>query len=85
MSSLDSFSASGSSPQSTQSIGADFICSGYGSLYLLRPITDNARFWIDAHLDPDRQTFGDSVVVEHRYIWNILIAIQDDGLVVSRG
>ncbi len=79
----DSFVSSGNSP--TQAGNPDFTCSGYGSLYLLRPLNDNARVWIDTHIDPEHQTFGDSVVIEHRYVWNILLALQDDGLAVFRG
>lgn len=29
-------------------------------------------------------TFGNAVVVEHRYVWAILEGIENDGLVVAR-
>jgi hypothetical protein len=80
MSSLDSFSASGSSPTSSP----DFVCSGYGSLYLLRPLNQTARLWIETHIHHEHQTFADSVVIEHRYVWDVQRGILDDGLAVSR-
>jgi hypothetical protein len=76
----DSFVASGTSPTSSP----DFICSGYGSLYLLRPLNPTARLWIETHIDADHQTFADSVVIEHRYVWDVLRGILEDGLAVSR-
>ena len=76
----DSFAASGSSP--TRS---DFLCENHGSVFLLRPISPSALAWIEEHLPPDRITFGNAVVVEPRYVWAILVGIQDDGLAVSRG
>ena len=36
-----------------------------------------AHSWIEEHLPEDAQWFGDSVVLEHRYIWTILDGIQD--------
>jgi len=78
----DSFVASGNSPTSSP----DFICSGNGSLYLLRPLNQIiARLWIETHIHPEHQTFAGSVVVEHRYVWDVLRGILEDGLAVSRG
>jgi len=77
----DSFVASGNSPTSSP----DLICSGYGSLYLLRPLNQTARLWIETHIDPGHQTFADSVVIEHRHVWDVLRGILEDGLAVSRG
>jgi hypothetical protein len=79
MSSPDSFAASGSSPT------PDFRCENHGSVFLLYLLTQPAYSWVREHLPEDAQHFGDAIVVEHRYVWNILIAVQDDGLAVSRG
>jgi len=76
----DSFAASGSSPT-----GPDFICGNHGSIFLLRPISPAAFLWIHESLPADRQMFGKTAAVEHRYIWTILDGIQDAGLAVSRG
>jgi hypothetical protein len=75
----DSFVASGSSPT------ADFVCENHGSVFLLRPISAAAFAWIEEHLPSDRLTFGNAVVIEPRYVWAILVGLQDDGLVVTRG
>jgi hypothetical protein len=82
MSSHDSFAASGSSPTE---VGPDFFCENHGSIFLLRPVSPSAFSWIEEHLPPDRITLGNAVAVDHRCIWAIVVGIQDDGLVVSRG
>jgi hypothetical protein len=76
----DSFVASGSSPTET-----DFICENHGSIFLLRPASPAALSWVEENLLPDRMTFCDAVVIEPRYVWAILVGLQEDGLVVSRG
>jgi len=75
----DSFVASGSSPT------FDFLCENHGSIFLLRPVSPASFYWIESHLPPDRITLGNAVVVEPRYVWAILVGLQDDGLVVARG
>jgi len=75
----DSFVASGSSPT------PDFLCENHGSIFLLRPVSPASFDWIESHLPSDRTTFGNAVVIESRYVWAILVGLQDDGLVVSRG
>ncbi len=75
----DSFVASGSSPT------VDFLCENHGSIFLLRPVSPASFDWIESHLPSDRITFGNAVVVEPRYVWAILVGLQDDGLVVARG
>lgn len=76
----DSFTASGNSP--TES---DFIVENHGSLFLLVPRSAPAKTWIEENLPSDHMTFGDGVVIEPRYVWAILAALQDDGLTVVRG
>jgi len=79
----DSFVASGSSPTSND--GPDFRCENHGSIFLLRPISPAGFAWIEEHLPPDRITFGNAVVIEPRYVWAILVGLQEDGLEVTRG
>ena len=71
---IDSFVASGSSPT------ADFIVECHGSIFLLRPLTLVASSWIEQHLPEDRVTFGAAVVVDHRYIADIVRGALADGL-----
>ncbi len=76
----DLFQTSGTSPTAAR----DFTCSNHTSVFLLRPLSPAAFSWIEQHLPPDRFTFGNAVVIDHRCIWSILLGLQDDGLVVSR-
>ena len=50
------------------------------SIYVLIPKNEVARAWIDNNLDPEAQTFGMGIVIEHRYIQDICIAICEEGL-----
>jgi hypothetical protein len=75
----DSFVCSGNSPTEP-----DFICENHGSIFLLRPVTPAAFDWIDSHLCSDRQVFGNAIAIETRFVWPIILGIQDDGLAVSR-
>jgi hypothetical protein len=61
----------------------DLVVSGGGTLYILTPVTDAGREWIDSNVDPDAQRWGDGIAVEHRYIGDIVAGAQGDGLVVQ--
>jgi hypothetical protein len=85
----DSFVASGSSPtHAAQRVQAspDFLLEKYSSIYLLRPLTENARAWVEDHIGSDNgfQPYWPAVVIEYRYVAAILEGISSDGLVVSR-
>ena len=75
----DAFKTSGSSP--TQIV--DFYVENHGSVFLLRPVTPAADSWVNEHIPEDAQYFGNAVVVEHRYIADIVQGIQNDGLAVA--
>jgi hypothetical protein len=77
---LNAACTSGSSPTQT-----DFVCENHSSIFLLRPVSPSAFCWIEEHLPSDRITFGNAVVIEPRYVWAILVGLQEDGLVVARG
>jgi hypothetical protein len=72
----DSFTASGSSPT------PDFMVENHGTIFLLQALTPAANSWIEENLPEDRRTFGSAVVVEHRYIADIVRHAITDGLVV---
>ena len=74
----DAFVASGNSP--TQ---ADFIVENHGTIFLLQPLTPAATSWIQENLPEDHMTFGSAVVVEHRYIADIVRGAIADGLEVA--
>lgn len=54
-----------------------------GSICLLRPVSDEARTWLDEHVDPDAQWLGPSLAIDVRYVSPIVEAMQDEGLVVE--
>jgi hypothetical protein len=71
------FEASGTSPT------PDFLVENHGTIFLLQPLTPAANFWIDEHLPEDHLTFAGAVVVEHRYILDIVRGAIAEGLVVK--
>ena len=75
----DSFVASGSSPT------VDFLCENHGSICLLRPLTPSATSWLKEHIGQDNgyQPYFPTVVVEHRFIADIVAGIQNDGMAVQ--
>lgn len=61
----------------------DFEVQNHSSIFLLCPLTDAAIEWIERYLPEDVMTFGRGVVVEHRFISDIVRGIQDAGLVAA--
>jgi hypothetical protein len=62
---------------------ADFLVEDHGSIFLLSPQTDPARIWIDEHINREGfQPYWPVVVIEHRYVSDIVAGIQNDGLEV---
>lgn len=58
----------------------DFEVRDEGTIWLLRPLTQKARNWIGEHLPADTTWLGDCVIVEHRYVTDILVGIMGDKL-----
>jgi len=61
----------------------DFTVQNEGSIFLLQAWTDAARSWVEEFLPEDRMEFTGAVVVEHRYIQDIVDGIRRDGLGVA--
>ena len=60
---------------------ADLHVQGSGSVYLLRPVSRCGAAWVAEHIPPDAMRFaGGSIVVEHRYIYDIVAGAIADGL-----
>lgn len=76
---ISGYECSGSSPGATE---PDFICEYHVSLFLLRPVSPAAFDWIESNLPEDRLKFGNATVIEARFVWNILLGIQESGLSV---
>lgn len=81
----DAFQTSGNSPTPSGKIQPDFVVENHGSIFLLKPLTPSATSWIEEHIGQDNgyQPFLPTVVVEHRYIADIVEGIQSDGLAVQ--
>ncbi len=77
---LDLFKTNGSSPPER---GPDFQLIRQTTIYLLEPLTDVARAWVGKHIPAGATRFGPAIVVEHRYIAEILEGIAGDGLTVE--
>jgi hypothetical protein len=62
----------------------DFRLENHGSIFLLRPITLPAFEWVEQHIGRDSgwQPYFPNIVIEHRYIADIVAGIQNDELVV---
>jgi hypothetical protein len=67
----------------TSTTELDFQLENHGSLFLLRPLNDAAKNWMDEHLpvaNPETQFWGDSIIIEPRYVVPIVDGILADGL-----
>ena len=72
---LDAFKTNGSSPPKL-----DLLVHGGGSVYLLRSVSPTGAAWLDQHVTREATTFGGAIVVEHRYIGDIVTGAVSDGL-----
>jgi hypothetical protein len=62
----------------------DATVANHGTIYVLTPITRAAQIWVDSHIDKDAMRWGPKgIVVEHRYIDDILVGMNEEGLTVS--
>ena len=62
---------------------SDISVRGVGSsIITIEPLTDLAREWIDEHIGPDNgyQPYYPKIVVEPRYLDDILEGMVNDGL-----
>jgi len=82
----DSFAASGSSPTQREEIpfSPDFLVENYLSIYLIRPLNEAATLWLEDNIDAagSFQPYWPTVVVEPRYVADLLEGIRNDGLAV---
>jgi hypothetical protein len=51
---IDAFQSSGTSP--TSGAGPDCRCENHGSIFLLYPLSDPAKSWIEENLSSDTRT-----------------------------
>ena len=73
----DAYKTAGSSPP------PDFWLSRQSTVFLLEQLTDAARAWADKHIAANALHFGAAIVIEHRFIDNILAGMRDTDLRVE--
>ena len=61
---------------------ADFEVSSHGTIFIFTPLTPAARNWVADFLPEDAQQWAGGAVIEHRYISDVVIGAQRDGLMV---
>ena len=50
------------------------------TVYILKPLTMGAWEWVDARINPDAMRFGGGIAIEWRYVDDIMLGIEIDGL-----
>jgi hypothetical protein len=60
----------------------DLLVHGEGSIYLLRATSKRGQIWIAERISDDSQEWAGAIVVEHRYIGEIVRGALTDGLQV---
>ena len=61
----------------------DFQIANHGSIVVLTPVTADAQAWVDEHIlveGNEVQTWGKGIVVEPRYLGNIIEGFSAEGL-----
>jgi len=61
---------------------ADIEVSNHGTIFIVTPLTPAGRNWVADFLPEDAQQWAGGVVIEHRYISDVVVGAQRDGLVV---
>ena len=67
---------------SQEKIVLDVAFEDHGSIWLARPYTPAADDWIAEHIPGDAQFLGGALVIEPRYVPDIVQGMQGDGLTV---
>jgi len=79
MSALDSMTIVGWEHSRAEQLH-DFTVEDHGSIFLVRPLSDSAKEWINENIGYDAHFLGTALVVEHRYITNIIEGMAKAGL-----
>ena len=59
----------------------DVLVANEGSLFLVTPVSSRAKEWVEGNAYYT-QTWGDAIVVEHRYVVPLIDGMHDAGLIV---
>jgi len=61
----------------------DIAVAHHGSLVLLQPLNDNAAEWLRGHVSQEARWYVTALVVEPRYVGQIIRGAMVDGLLVQ--
>lgn len=61
---------------------ADFTAENYGSICVLQPLSAAANVWVSENLPEDVMKWGGGIVVEPRYLMDIILGARAEGLTV---
>ena len=61
----------------------DVMVTNRGSIVTLTLLTKEAKDWVSENIPDDAQYFGGQLVVEPRYVDNVIAGMEGDGLVVT--
>lgn len=64
-------------------MGRDFTVDNHGSIFILIPHTQEAKEFVAEKIQEDALEFGGGVVVEHRYIVELVDGIRKEGFGVN--
>ena len=63
---------------------ADVYVENHGSLFMVTPLSDSSRQWVQENVATESwQWLGSSFSVEHRYMQNLVSGMQEAGLCVG--
>jgi hypothetical protein len=62
----------------------DFVLRDEGTIWLFTPLTPAALQFLSEHIREDAQYFGDSLAVEHRFVYDLLVGLREHGLKAVR-
>ena len=62
----------------------DFTVENHGSIFLVRPLTDEVKGWLNEHVAEDAQWFGGALAVEHRYVSDLVQGLLNEGFALDR-
>lgn len=62
---------------------ADYIVENHGTIFLVVPQTNKAQANLRDHAQEGAQHFGRALVVEHRYIADLVAQLQQEGWTVQ--
>lgn len=63
-------------------MNVDIEVQNHGSLFLLCPLNDAAGAWLEENVQSDAQWFASALVVEPRYVRDIVNGAREAGLEV---